>query len=978
MSQKYTQDGVELVVAGLREFQNNLKQAGVSWDDTVKRFRASSGQIAKTTDIGPAFAEMRSQLSGAIPMLDQFGQGLGAAGAAAGGMTVATGGLSLALGGALLAVQAAGVAFRVIASAIREAFQAMKQVGTRALMLAGEFQEMELATLAIGRAMGKSRSEIESNVQEMVDLGIRVDAANKVVAQFTRYQLDLASAVDLVRIAQATGIMMHRDSTEEMESLVHAALSGSTIMLRQRGIFIDATRAAKDYATELGRDVETLTEAEKAQGRLNAIIKSGANVLGVYDAAMKSPTKQLRTLTGREIPTLLAQMGAPFLDAFSTAVGAVRGVVKTLMEATREGGSLYPILINLGAAASLLADGFAIATEKISKWIRNFDLSVTKGLTGVIEKMFTFGFELIAMFAEGIVTATTTVLVAALKAVSWMLSFWIAPGSPPKIAPGITQWGIDTMAEYLRGFTMADFSILETIQDPLSRILQGPEFSQFSQELIAAMAGGKELTTAFYDRIAEAAGKFGEEVAELAKRRVELALATDAATAAEERLERAEKRALQTQEQVGIERRKYNEMLREGASEAQLAAQMLEIRGAEERARLAREELKTSKVASEAAKDRKDVAKEEYDLQAKLVDQLLKLDKAQRDIEKEKEAAAKKPKKGEPLIPGMEMPEPAGWDITSRISEAIDRAKAALKEKLKELFKPLTDAWAEIQKQLGKLSDTWSQFKIDVGKAWEGLKEKYPILQAIEDWVKNLPTSLSELKLAWSEFKTDVLGYWAEIKEQYPIFEEIEDWFKRMPDHISYVSSFLTGIFANSIRGIVRLLVIGGEGVALSWALGIIDDFFKNILPDAIQVFIDGALLQLAIGLDNAAKAARGLKSALEELGGVKNALATVGVGLIPFLGKSPSPLEKGLTGVNRALRELDANLFTRMSSISTALGGTRLYREPRMAAAAPAGSTTTQQITLDFGDVYISDREEGDRFQGRVENAVLAALKVG
>ncbi|MBU0847160.1 hypothetical protein KKH23_08210, partial [Patescibacteria group bacterium] len=721
MSQKFTQDGVELVVAGLREFQNNLKQAGLSWDATIQRFRASSGQIAKTTDIGPAFAQMQSQISGAIPMLDQFGASLGVSSVAASGMStesVALGAAIGVLGGA--AVLAAVQIGKELVSAIKDAVGWMKQTATQALMLAGEFQEMEFVALAVGRAMGKSRSEIESSVQQMADLGIRVDVANKVVSQFIRYQLDMASAVDLVRVAQATAIMTQRDSSEEMDGLVHAALSGSTIMLRQRGIFIDADRAFADYAKTLGRGVDTLTETEKAQARLNAIIEAGAAVLGVYDAAMKSPTKQLRTLTGRELPTLLAQLGAPFLNAFASVVGGVREVVNALTEATREGGTLYPVLINLGAAASYVADGFAAAAKDVVSWIQNIDQSTTDGFQGVIAKMFHFGFELVAQFAEGIVSATVTVLVAAMNMIGWVLERFLGPGSPPKVALGITQWGIDAINEYLRGFTMGDWSILETIQDPLSRILKGPQFVEFSKEIIAALAGGEQLSAAFYERIAAAAGKFGQAVAELTRRRVELVQATDAATAAEKRLKKAEESLTKSQARVTVERRKYNEMLREGATKAQLAAQMVQVRGAEEQARAALEEKKISEDAVDAAKDRQEVAKEQYDLQSKLVNQLLQLDKAQQEIEEGKVPGVPKVPKAKEILEalGLEMPEPAAWDITSGISDAIDRAKAALAEKLKELFKPLTDAWAEIQKDLGRLGDAWGEFKKILDDFW--------------------------------------------------------------------------------------------------------------------------------------------------------------------------------------------------------------------------------------------------------------------
>ena len=727
---------------------------------------------------------------------------------------------------------------------------------------------------------------------------------------------------------------------------------------------------------------------------------------------MKSPTKQLRTLTQREIPELLAQLGAPFLNAFASIVGGVREVVNALTEAAREGGSLYPVLINLGAAASYVADGFAAAAKDVVSWIQNIDQSTTDGFQGVIAKMFHFGFELVAQFAEGIVSATVSVLVAAMNMIGWVLEMFLGPGSPPKVALGITQWGVDAINEYLRGFTMGDWSILETIQDPLSRILKGPQFVEFSKEIIAALAGGEQLSAAFYERVAAAAGKFGQAVAELTRRRVELVQATDAATAAEKRLEKAQESLTKSQQQVTVERQKYNEMLREGATKAQLAAQMVQVRGAEEQARAALEEKKASESAVEAAKDRQEVAKEQYDLQAKLVNQLLKLDEAQKDIEKEKALA--KLKKGEPIIPEMEMPEPATWDITSGISDAIDRAKAALADKLKELFKPLTDAWAKIQEDLGRLGDAWDKFKKTLDEFWASPTRKgisaffetlFPegTLGRMVNWTTQallLTGAFVALKLAVGLLFSPLgllivslailAGMWEANNEEIMVTNEqlrilavialqkastsaTQLWeiikfklFKALND---------ASTSATQLSDILDLKFFG----ALNSASTAATQLWEIIKFKTFQILttVSNYLTETALGAWN------GITNAIDNLKEAATKfwdwLSThvfsfkINLPKLPDWATPGSPLP-----IHVAWKNFAADMRTIQSGLTAALDIPRLYREPRMAMAAPMGSTTTQHVTVDIGDVYISDREEGEMFQSRVEAAVLGALKRG
>ena len=90
MSQKYTQDGVELVVAGLREFQNDLKKADASWNKTVQGFR-EGGKLLSEMEIKKPLKGLQGLASGTSSSLGGLTSGLNASGTAAGGAAAASG-----------------------------------------------------------------------------------------------------------------------------------------------------------------------------------------------------------------------------------------------------------------------------------------------------------------------------------------------------------------------------------------------------------------------------------------------------------------------------------------------------------------------------------------------------------------------------------------------------------------------------------------------------------------------------------------------------------------------------------------------------------------------------------------------------------------------------------------------------------------------------------------------------------------------
>jgi hypothetical protein len=470
------------------------------------------------------------------------------------------------------------------------------------------------------------------------------------------------------------------------------------------------TAEEEKYAVSIGKTVGALTQQERVQADVNAVIKAGASLMDVYMAAMDSPTKALRSLANRVIPELQAALMQVFMPAWKTAIVAVMRFADALKDAVSEGGALYPVMIQLGAIASILADAFSAALQVATDFVTGLEVDLGGGLADIAAGAFGWGMEIVASFAEGIIEAASTVLVVAMNFIGGLLAWFMGSHSAPRIARGLPEWGAAAMEEYLRGFTKADFGVLEGLQSILRQALTGPGFAAVSQEIARGLAEG--VDESFFERLAASTGKYGEQIAELARMEFELADATKA-------LADANKRYEQSQKKVSSLTAEYNDLLREGAAKDILDAKLEQIKAAEDERDAAAEDAR-------AAETNIDALKEQADLQKKLVKQLLAMAKAMEQATAAARAAAKARAAavaGEmPGMPGM--PDPADWDISSKIKEAIDEAKIVMRAKLLELFAPIIEVWNETGKPaLDEISEAFLGLGEDVVEAMKKIQE---------------------------------------------------------------------------------------------------------------------------------------------------------------------------------------------------------------------------------------------------------------
>lgn len=795
--------------------------------------------------------------------------------------------------------------------------------------MAGRFEEMRITALAVGRAMGWTETKILSGIRALEEGGIRTDVAAQAVAQFARNQIDLAHATDLARAAQGAAIIVGEDSSATLQRFTYAISTGNSMLLKRLMITKSFVQMEEEAAKAIGKTRDQLSQQEIMQARMNGVIKESAMLMDVYDEAMMSPTKKLRSLTGRVLPSMKAALTETLLPAWYKFVSTIYDFAQAVTEASKEGGALYPILIKIGAVASLAADAFKNLIQPITDSLKpaermrdvysRMGLQAQKGTNTVMSsvvnmanriieigsKMFVWGVEMVGNLARGIIRGVSTVLITAMNVIGNLLTSWLSPGSAPRIAPDIAVWGMDTFNEYLKGFSLASFDLLEDIQRPLqdalsraismedigkaeaSRIFIG--ISGALTEAIARFRQTGKVGERIFEQIKAAGGTLGEDIAELARRQFRLAAALETVRKAEERLEAAREERTDAETAMSTAVKEYNKLVAEGSSPEILAAKKKEFDEAKERLKLAKAEEKEAESQKKIADKQVKPLQLQAEQQERLLAALSRIAEEQEKIFK----AAKIPSlKGleeevEEIAAAMADIVPAKFDITSPLAKAIEDAKVGMRKKLEAFFQPFLDEWNETktlwETRLDEMLVVWDTFSGVIEEAlrtgdWAIIREQigaglWNIIATAaktgwENYKKEFGAGLEAIGTVsdnwWEGYKKDFAAGWEVIKQT-------------ATESIDKLKTTFTGL----------------------------SDLISGVFTTAFNTFKDKVLSPIQTAFDNVSGA---IKGAWDWLDKVKQRLASIKIpdwiGKV-FLGHSPSPFERGIRGVVDAMRQL-------------------------------------------------------------------------
>ncbi len=320
----------------------------------------------------------------------------------------AAGGINSSMTSGLKAVGGLGMAVgKSVATGLAGATVAAAGFGVEAFKTAARAGEMDASLRALAKANNLSYDSMTKAVTAVRKQGIEVGTAQELVAQFARNQLDLSKSTDLARVAQDAAVISGKNSTEVLDALVHGITTQNSAVLRNAGLNVQAGQAVTQYAKSVGKTTAELTDAERAQAVLNAVLESGKTVAGAYAEAMTEPGKVLRSFP-RIVDDIKMSVGQGLVQAFGPLIIQTYDLAKALSAAVAPGGALAPVFEAIGVAVAKLVAPLAGMITQWAKWIENLKPEQIEKVTEAIKR---FGPAIIAgaagvtaLVAPGILT----------------------------------------------------------------------------------------------------------------------------------------------------------------------------------------------------------------------------------------------------------------------------------------------------------------------------------------------------------------------------------------------------------------------------------------------------------------------------------------------------------------------------------------------------------------------------------------------
>jgi TP901 family phage tail tape measure protein len=399
--------------------------------------------------------------------------------------------------------------------------------------------------------------------------------------------------------------MLMGDGMKAMLPLLNAGVSGFDAMKAK----VDQAGAAQAMA------------AAQMQGFNGALA-------GVGNAA-----ETLQLVIGQALIPVLTML---FNDAISPAINGITTFAQALFGSSDAFASLGPVAQTAVVALQMLGDMFTALAGEAVAW----------------------GANIIGSLADGMMGAADAVI-GILNMIGGMIADLLMPGSPPKLLPGLTDWGAGAIQAYMDGWSQADMSVFNGISDAIKTSLDGIAKASGDKGMnVAGMVLGSQgqIATAIneihnlgsvsedtFKSIVASAGPAGPQIAGIMHAYFDLEAATQNVARAQDELNsitaqyaatldplkaqlkgiQDQKAAIQDQEKLA---KLYAEVADAGTTATQRQLDNLEIQEIQTRQQIRTTEAErdtavgAAKAKLDAAKQQQDAAKAAVDSQKALID----------------------------------------------------------------------------------------------------------------------------------------------------------------------------------------------------------------------------------------------------------------------------------------------------------------------------------------------------------------------
>ena len=228
-----------------------------------------------------------------------------------------------------------------------------------ALARASKFQQLQEGLELLGNQSGRTLSILASNIRDITGSAISMEQAFQGAALGISGGFGGTELEGLAKIAKGAANALGRDMGDAFDRLTRGAIKLEPEILDELGIMVRLDDAVETYATSLNKSAGALSQVERRQAFMNAILVQGEAKFGdiadsidnsVYDrlaASFADLTKGIFTFVNETL--MLEKVMGALADNVLILGGAMVTFGSTIA------GSMIPALGNAGGAAQAMA-----------------------------------------------------------------------------------------------------------------------------------------------------------------------------------------------------------------------------------------------------------------------------------------------------------------------------------------------------------------------------------------------------------------------------------------------------------------------------------------------------------------------------------------------------------------------------------------------------------------------------------------------
>lgn len=232
-----------------------------------------------------------------------------------------------------------------------------------ALRSAARVEQVQVGLEAMSNRLGTTLSVAAQNLREISGMTLTTEQAFRSTAQIAAGGFGTKSISDLGKVARDTSFALGRDMTDSMDRLTRGVVKLEPELLDELGLMTKLGESSSTYAAKLNKSVDQLSNFEKRQGFLNAIVAEGTakfGGLGEEAGNVKNLDRLAATFADltKNIFTLVNKAALPLAGIFSSKGVLLGGM---LLFASTISKQLLPGLSDLSIKSAKAAEALTKA-----------------------------------------------------------------------------------------------------------------------------------------------------------------------------------------------------------------------------------------------------------------------------------------------------------------------------------------------------------------------------------------------------------------------------------------------------------------------------------------------------------------------------------------------------------------------------------------------------------------------------------------